>query len=176
MEFSTFVFVLGITGFICFAIAAIMVYSLREGGEPWRTRDNTVEKEPNISEPNISEPVISFVNQVKNNPRRFKVSVDKHKDEGYEWVTYTIKDRRSDFEGTYSFPVLVYRGGYSAWWECDSWWTNKDVVLTSDEQYFIEEKLVRPYIELLEARRERRRIREDEKAREELTKIFKEGI
>jgi len=103
-------------------------------------------KEPEEGK-DISEPVITFVNLVKNNPRRFKVSVDK--DCALE--NYTIKDRRSDFEGSYYPPVVASGGSSHTCWELSRWYNNKDIALTSDEKTFIEEELIFPYIELLKA-------------------------
>ena len=133
-----------------------------------------VTEKPTVVKTNISEPIISFVNAVKKDPKRFTIN---KVEEGYDGVSkaceYSIIDKKldksfscrlcvfTDYEHGINYNVTfierkVVRG------KSEPWLTNEEVLYVIKElEDFFKEKV------------ERVKSKIEKRARERLTKLYK---
>ena len=129
--------------------------------------------EPEKIEPDISEPVLSFVNCVKNNRRRFILDYREcvEVEEGKQIVVWHVGEKSRVFKDRLTGEKWSYRPSYgrkgSVIWGCN--------FLTYDEEKYILKELGDFYRERLSRLAEIRRIRRQRKSikeRERLKGIY----
>ena len=136
-----------------------------KGLPPVKTKVSMPEVKP--SKDAISEPVISFVECVKKNPRRFMVEEVAR---SYDYSTFTLMDNKTI--EMYSVSVYKYRGFVP--------YGDPEVInfyhypsfITESEMRFTYDKLISVYNE----RKERYEELKNQRERRRLTKIYKESV
>jgi hypothetical protein len=131
------------------------------------------EVKPCKPEKGVSEPVLSFVNAVKKDPKRFLVKKGPHFDDGIhfygsDWIKYGVVD--SVAKKTFSCTIIkdTTSYGYGAnspdrvFEKSEPWLTDEEVLYVINElEYFFKEKV------------ERVKSKIEKRARERLTKLYK---
>lgn len=126
-------------------------------------KDPIVTEKPVGVKPNVSEPVISFVNAVKKNPKRFKIT----KSGGFSFgvFDYSVFDKKT--LGNFSCVIYSRKSVYTGnsqhvFGKSEPWLTDEEVLYVVKElEDFFKEK-----VERVKAKIEKR-------ARERLTKLYK---
>lgn len=119
------------------------------------------EVKPCKSEKDISEPVFSFIKLYKDNHRRFKITLETYSNLGFIKYTYNLFDRveNKSFSiiESHGFMSSLFRQSTSTKW------------MTEDEMEFCFKEIR----EFWATRKERIQIKQNIRARERLTKLYK---
>lgn len=129
-------------------------------------KDPLVTEKPIVVKTNISEPVISFVNAVKKDPKRFKINKEStlgfHTDGITDYSVYDTATAR-----TFYCTIHVYSSVYTGikkyvYGKSEPWLTDEEVLYVVKElEDFFKDKV------------ERVKKKIEKRARERLTKLYK---
>ena len=140
-------------------------------------KDPLVAEKPIVVKTNISEPVISFVNAVKKDPKRFTIKKEAGENLGYNLgITYEYNVTDALVNKTFSCKVNE-RSGYEYEKDCFKivWVTHKTVRFKSEPWLTDEEVLyvVKELEDFFRGKVERVKSKFEKRARERLTKLYK---
>lgn len=134
-------------------------------------KDPLVIEKPVGVKPNVSEPVISFVNAVKKNSKRFVIKKGAYFEDGVhfygsDWIKYSVTDCVA--EKIFTSVVIKDTGAFGhkspdrIYGKSEPWLTDEEVLYVVNElESFFKDKV------------ERVKVRIEKRARERLTKLYK---